>query len=252
MRILVLQHIACEHPGAFSEVIGERGVEAVAVELDEGEALPDWREFDAVLAMGGPMGAGDDAEHRLAGLEKRLVRDAVEAGGPSSASASACSCSPRRSAPAVYPARAGRGRPAAGRADRGGPRATRSSPAIEEPLLTLQWHGDTFDLPDGAVRLASSPMAQNQAFRGARGLRDPVPPRGDRRDGREWAEIPAYRRSLAATLGEAGGAAFLAEVERRAGELHPAARRCSPTGSSSLRTGVSPAALCTFLFKPRI
>ena len=42
---------------------------------------------------------------------------------------------------------------------------------------------------------------------------------------RQWAEIPAYRRSLAATLGEAEGAAFLAEVERRAGELHPAARR---------------------------
>ena len=73
MRVLVLQHIACEHPGVFSEVMAERGVEATAVELDEGEPLPDWREFDAVLAMGGPMGAADDADHPWLAAERELV-----------------------------------------------------------------------------------------------------------------------------------------------------------------------------------
>ena len=67
MRVLVLQHIACEHPGVFSEVMHERGAESVAVEVDEGEPLPDWREFDAVLAMGGPMGAGRRRRPSLAG-----------------------------------------------------------------------------------------------------------------------------------------------------------------------------------------
>ena len=82
MRLLVLQHIACEHPGVFTEVIAERGVEAVAVELDEGEPLPDWREFDAVLAMGGPMGAGDDGDHPWLAAERELIADAVAAGRP--------------------------------------------------------------------------------------------------------------------------------------------------------------------------
>ena len=39
------------------------------------------------------------------------------------------------------------------------------------------------------------------------------------------ADVPAYRRSLAETMGESQGAEFLAEVERRAEELHPGARR---------------------------
>jgi GMP synthase (glutamine-hydrolysing) len=30
--------------------------------------------------------------------------------------------------------------------------------------MVLHWHGDTFDLPDGATRLASSPLYENQAF----------------------------------------------------------------------------------------
>src|SRR5262249_23661140 len=82
LRLLVLQHIACEPPGVFSEVMREREVEPVAVELDEDEPLPDWREFDAVLVMGGPMGANDDFEHAWLHTEKELVREAVEAGRP--------------------------------------------------------------------------------------------------------------------------------------------------------------------------
>ena len=61
MRVLVLQHIACEPPGAYEDVLRERGIELERVELDEGEPLPDWREFDAIVAMGGPMSANDDA-----------------------------------------------------------------------------------------------------------------------------------------------------------------------------------------------
>ena len=36
---------------------------------------------------------------------------------------------------------------------------------------------------------------------------------------REWGEVPEYRASLASTLGEAGGAAFLDAVQRRADEM---------------------------------
>ena len=38
MKTLVLQHIACEPPGVFEDVLIERGATITRVELDEGEA----------------------------------------------------------------------------------------------------------------------------------------------------------------------------------------------------------------------
>lgn len=226
MRLLVLQHISCEHPGAFSEVIAERGVDAVPVELDRGEALPDWRDFDAVLAMGGPMGAYDDADHPWLTAEKELVRDAVADGRPFLgvclgvqllASALGSEVGPLEGGAEVglLPVELtaeGREHPLFA--------------GMPEPLLTLQWHGDTFALPEGAKLLASSPAAPHQAFQAGRAAYGvqfhlEVTPEMVR----EWGEVPAYRDALASTLGKERGAQFLAEAERRATELHPAAHR---------------------------
>ena len=82
MRVLVLQHIACEPPGVYEDVLHERGAVLTRVELDEGEALPDWREFDAIVAMGGPMGAYEDDLHPWLVAEKRKIAEAVAAGTP--------------------------------------------------------------------------------------------------------------------------------------------------------------------------
>ncbi len=225
MRVLTLQHIACEHPGVFSEVMEERGVEAVPVELDANEALPDWREFDAVLAMGGPMGAGDEGEHPWLAAEKRLVREAVEAGRPFLGVCLGVQLLADALGARVYPLERaevgllpveltaeGREHPLFG--------------GLDDPFVSLQWHGDTFELPPGAVRLASSPLVANQAFQaGERAYGVQFHLEVTREMAREWAEVPAYRQSLAETLGEERGAAFLAEIESRASELHPAARR---------------------------
>jgi GMP synthase-like glutamine amidotransferase len=225
MRVLVLQHISCEHPGAFSEVMRERGVEAVAIELDEGEALLDWREFDALLVMGGPMGAVDDAEHPWLALEKRLVRDAVEAGRPFLGVCLGVQLlAAALGAPVQTLDRAEVGLLPVELTPEG--RADPLFAGIEEPLLTLQWHGDTYELPDGAVRLARSPLVENQAFRwGERAYGIQFHLEVTAEMVRQWAEVPAYRSSLAATLGETEGSAFLAEAEGRTEEMHHAARQ---------------------------
>ena len=82
MRALVLQHIACEPPGVFEDVLRERDVQLHRVELDAGEPLPDWRDFDAIVAMGGPMSVNDDAELPWLRDEMRAIGEAVRAGTP--------------------------------------------------------------------------------------------------------------------------------------------------------------------------
>src|ERR1700756_414626 len=81
-RALVLQHIRCEPPGLFSDVLRRHGIATETVELDEGGRLPDWRSAGMVIAMGGPMGANDEAEHPWLASEKRWIEDAVRAGVP--------------------------------------------------------------------------------------------------------------------------------------------------------------------------
>ena len=82
MRVLVLQHIACEPPGAYEDVLLERGADLTRVELDEGDPLPELEGFDAVVAMGGPMSVNDEAEHPWLVDEKHLIREAAERGVP--------------------------------------------------------------------------------------------------------------------------------------------------------------------------
>ena len=200
-------------------------MEAVRVELDEGEALPDWRELDAVLAMGGPMGTYDEAEHPWLAAEKDFVREAAEGGKPFLgvclgvqllASALGAEVWPMDQAEVgllpVELTEEGREHPLFA--------------GMPEPLVSLQWHGDTFELPEGATLLASSPAAPHQAFQAgeaAYGVQFHLEVTPEM--AREWAQVPAYRESLAKTLGEERGDAFLAEVERRATDLRPAARR---------------------------
>ena len=79
---LVLQHIACEPPGEYETVLRELGANLHRVELDEGDPLPALGEFDAIVAMGGPMSVNDDADLPWLTAEKRLIGEAVRAGVP--------------------------------------------------------------------------------------------------------------------------------------------------------------------------
>src|ERR1700704_1629382 len=81
-RILVFQHIACEPPGAYEAVLRACGATMERVELDEGEAVPDWRAFDAIIAMGGPMSVNDETALPWLVEEKRVIAEAVRSGVP--------------------------------------------------------------------------------------------------------------------------------------------------------------------------
>jgi GMP synthase-like glutamine amidotransferase len=223
VRTLVLQHIACEPPGVFEDVLRERGAELHRVELDEGEPLPDWSGFDAIVAMGGPMSVNDDAELPWLAEEKRAIGAAVRAGKPYWGVCLGVQLLAASLGARVYPGED----PEVGLlpvelTDEG--RADPVFGPVEGDLVTLQWHGDTFDLPAGAVRLVSSPAYANQAFRFERAYGVQFHLEISAEMAREWADVPEYVASLERTLGADGAPAFLAEIEQNADAMRSEGR----------------------------
>ncbi|HEY3612840.1 MAG TPA: hypothetical protein VGK92_04005 [Gaiellales bacterium] len=214
MRVLVLQHIACEPPGVFEDVLREREHELVRVELDEGEPLPGG-EFDAIVAMGGPMSVNDETEHPWLVGEKAAIASHVRAGRPFWGSCLGAQLLAAALGARVY----------AGPAPEVGVLGIELTAAgMTDPVLgalpaeidTLQWHGDTFDLPAGGVLLASSPAYANQAYRvGPVAYAVQFHVEVTEAMGEEWADVPAYAEYADRVLGPGGSDQLL--VEFRAG-----------------------------------
>jgi len=213
--VLVLQHIACEPPGVYEDVLRERGATLRRVEVDAGDELPDWREFDAIVAMGGPMSANDDDALPWLREEKELVAEAVCAGIPFwgvclgvqllAASLGARVYAGAEPEVGVLPVELTE----EGRRDH-------VFSALPPTVPALQWHGDTFDLPPGAVRLAGSPAYPNQAFRfeSAYGVQFHLEVSRDM--AREWVDVPEYADALERTI---GSQTLLHAVDERVDEM---------------------------------
>ena len=221
--LLVLQHIACEPPAAFEDELRSRGLDVVRVELDEGDTLPDWREFPAIVVMGGPMGAYDEAEHDWLAPEKRLLREAVEGGVPVWGVCLGAQLLASALGARVYPGE----RPEVGVLP-----VELTPAAADDPVFAaapasfpaLQWHRDTFDLPEGATLLARSAAYPNQAFRvgASYGLQFHIEvPLSLATD---WGEVPAYAQSLESTLGPGALDDLLTAVAEQEAVTVPLAR----------------------------
>jgi GMP synthase (glutamine-hydrolysing) len=204
MDVLVLQHIACEPPGAFEDVLAAAGADIHRVELDEGDPLPPWQDFAAIVAMGGPMSVNDDAELPWLAAEKQTIADAVRAGVPYWGSCLGVQLLAAALGGRVY---------AGAQPEVGVLPVTLTDEGQADPVfaglpaefLTLQWHGDTFDVPEGGVLLASSPAYPNQAFRvghAAYGVQFHV--EVTEHMAREWADVPAYAEYADRVLGAGG------------------------------------------------
>ena len=226
MDVLVLQHIACEPPGVFEDVLLERGAALHRVEVDEGEPLPveAASRFEAIVAMGGPMSVNDEEEHLWLADEKALIASAVRAGVPFWGS-----CLGVQLLASSLGARVQRGPlPEVGVLPVYATPAAASDPvfsALAWPRPTLQWHQDTFELPDNATLLATSPAYPHQAFRVGRvayGVQFHV--EIDEAMADAWAEVPAYVASAEATLGPGGLGRLLDDFRSSMSEMQADAR----------------------------
>jgi GMP synthase (glutamine-hydrolysing) len=223
VEVAVLQHVWCETPGYFDDLLAQRGYHANVVELDDGESLPDPSEIDLALVLGGPMSVNDDVTLPFLVEEKQWIAEVVNAGrgffgvclGAQLLAASLGGAVTQGNRPEV-------GVMAVTLTDAG-----RLDPVLGELGATfdvLQWHGDTFEVPVGAILLAGSAAFAHQAFSygpSAYGVQFHL--EVTRPMVESWATIPEYVDYLEIALGPGGYEQLLSDFDRHARTLQHSA-----------------------------
>jgi GMP synthase (glutamine-hydrolysing) len=131
--------------------------------LDRHEVIPDSAPYDVLLIMGGVMNVYAEDQHPWLAHETRVIREAVDAG-----KAVLGVCLGGQLLAKALDAKVHLG----GAHEKGLVPLTLTVEGQQDPFFAelsapaaVQWHDDTFDIPEGAVRLASSATCPNQAFR---------------------------------------------------------------------------------------
>jgi GMP synthase (glutamine-hydrolysing) len=163
-KVMVIQHIGCETLGLFADEATGRA-EFSYVRPFEGEPVPrSLAGWDSLIILGGPMAVYEPDLHPYLKDELRLIREAIRNDFPTLGICLGSQLIASAAGAAVYPGP----RREAGWGEVDVTEAARSDPlfvGMESPLPVFQLHGDTFDLPEGAVRLATNDLYVNQAFR---------------------------------------------------------------------------------------
>jgi GMP synthase-like glutamine amidotransferase len=160
MQVHVLQHVSFEGLGSIAPFLDARRARISHTRFFEAHRLPDSGSIDMVVVMGGPMSTNDEETLPWLIEEKQFLRDAIVRGIPvlgiclgaqliAAALGAEVSRNPVKEI-GWFPVHA--------------VPAPAENFHFPEECMAFHWHGETFDLPPGAVRLAESAGCKNQAF----------------------------------------------------------------------------------------
>ncbi|PLZ02010.1 glutamine amidotransferase [Burkholderia sp. WAC0059] len=163
-EVLAVRHVHFEDLGSFERVLGDRGY--LVRYLDVGFAridAPDPVAPSLVVVLGGPINACDDVLYPTLGPLAAMIEKRIAAGRPTLGICLGAQLIARVLGARVYAAPARElGWTPLDLTDAGRISPLRHLDGAQTSML--HWHGDTFDLPKDAVRLASTPICENQAF----------------------------------------------------------------------------------------
>jgi len=163
MRIHVLQHVPFEGPARIRDWATRKGHPVTTIPLFEHGRLPDIAAFDWLVVMGGPMGVRDEANYSWMANEKELIGAAIAAGKTVIGVCLGAQLIAAALGARVYPnAHREIGWFPVELTDQG--RASDLSAFLPHRLQIFHWHGDTFDLPAGAIHLVRSEGCRHQTF----------------------------------------------------------------------------------------
>ena len=163
MNALILTHHPEEGPGSLEDILKERGWEMVEVGLWNGNSLPDPTPVHLLILMGGPMSVNDEDLYPFLAQEKHFVRQWINKGNPTVGICLGAQLIAHCLSGRVYKGP----KEEIGWYELSLTEKGRRDPFLHSfPVLfpVFQWHGETFDLPDDAILLATSHDYPNQAF----------------------------------------------------------------------------------------
>jgi len=165
MHVHVLQHIPFEGLGSIGAWLSHRGARVTYSRFFESAQLPALTDTDFIIVLGGPMSVNDEERFPWLRDEKHFIAEAIASNKVVLGICLGAQLIANALGSRVYP---------------GSEKEIGWFPVFAEPTEpdtfvfpasteVFHWHGETFDLPPGAVRLASSAACRNQAFQlGAR------------------------------------------------------------------------------------
>ncbi|MEA5535837.1 glutamine amidotransferase [Crocosphaera sp. XPORK-15E] len=163
-QALVIRHLMFEDLGSLAPVLRAKGYEITYLEAGSNDLSHiNPLEPELVIILGGPIGAYDDQDYPFIQDELHLLEQRLKVDAPTLGICLGAQLMARALGAKVYPGNEKEigwfpiQLTAAG--------AASSLRYLAQPGETvLHWHGDTFDLPQGATHLASSEKYPNQAF----------------------------------------------------------------------------------------
>lgn len=163
MRIHFLQNASFERPGYLENLIRGNGYYSTCTPLFRSTETPDIHSFDLLIILGGPMNVYQEKEFPYLIEEKKFIEKSINAGKKVlgiclGAQLIATVLGARVTTNLVkeigwFPVRLSD--------DYKRHRLLKNIPA---EFVPMHWHGDTFQIPSGAKRIASNEACQNQGF----------------------------------------------------------------------------------------
>jgi GMP synthase (glutamine-hydrolysing) len=162
LSVVAVRHVHFEHLGTFAGVLERAGwsIRIVDAGVEDVSGI-DPSAPDLLVVLGGPIGAYEEDKYPFLRDELRLLEQRLASGRPVIGICLGAQLMARALGARVYPGPA---------KEIGWHPLTLTAAGQESPLVhldgvpVLHWHGDTFDLPQGAQLLASTDICRHQAF----------------------------------------------------------------------------------------
>jgi GMP synthase (glutamine-hydrolysing) len=161
LQACIIRHIAFESLGTFAPVLAGAGFDLTVMDAGVDEVFDPILRSDMVVVLGGPIGVYEQERYPFLGDELRALGRRLREGRPTLGICLGAQLMAAALGARVYPGPhkeigvSGIELTEAGQ-------ASCLAPLAGQPVL--HWHGDTFDLPEHALRLASTGAYENQAF----------------------------------------------------------------------------------------